>query len=83
MITAFVIKELSELIKINESRYIALFLASGSIKKLLSIDCVNIYFSQSIHNNAFSIFFQKCGVTPHCLYRDSLTLILEKKCADL
>ena len=76
-------KELSELIKINESRYIALFLVSGSIKKLLSIDCVNIFFSQSIDNNAFSVFFQKCGVTPHCLYRDSLTLILEKKCEDL
>ena len=29
--------------KINESRYIALFVVSGSIKTLLSIDYVNIY----------------------------------------
>ena len=35
-------------LKINEPRYIALFVVSGSIKKLFSIDCVNIYFSQSI-----------------------------------
>ena len=35
-------------LKINESRYIALFMVSGSTKKLFSIDCVNIYFSQSI-----------------------------------
>ena len=39
--------------KINESLYIALFLVSGSIKKLSSIDCVNIYFSQSIDNYVF------------------------------
>ena len=44
--------------QINESRYIALILVSGYIKKLISIDCVNIYFSQSIDNNVFSIFFQ-------------------------
>ena len=37
-------------IKVNESQYIALCVVSGSIKKLLSIDCVNIYFSQSIVN---------------------------------
>ena len=30
-------------IKINESRYIALFVVSGSIKGLFSIDYVNIY----------------------------------------
>ena len=36
--------------KINESRFIALFVVSGSIKKLFSIDYVNIYI--------FSIFFQ-------------------------
>ena len=34
--------------KINESRYIALFVVSGSIKKLFSINYINIYFSQSI-----------------------------------
>ena len=55
----------SETIKINESQYIALFLVSGSIKKLFSIDwvmevydSVNIDFSQSIVNYLFSIFFQ-------------------------
>ena len=42
------------------------------------IDCVNI--------DLFSIFFsidfarwEKCGVTPHCPYHDSLTLKLEKR----
>ena len=33
----------NERLKINESRYIALFVVSGSIKKLFSIDYVNIY----------------------------------------
>ena len=32
----------------DESRYIAFFVVSGSVKKLFSIDCVNVYFSQSI-----------------------------------
>ena len=36
-------------VKVNESRYIALFVFRGSIKKLFSIDSVNIYL--------FSIFF--------------------------
>ena len=45
-------------LKVNKSRYIALFLVSGSMKKFLSIDCVYIYFSQSIVNYLFSIFFQ-------------------------
>ena len=35
--------------KVNKSRYIALFMVSGSTKKLLSTDFVNIYL--------FSIFF--------------------------
>ena len=52
-------------IEVNESRYIALFVISGSIKKLYTIDCVNIYLCP----------VEKCGVTPHFLYRDSLTLI--------
>ena len=53
-------------------RYITLFVVSGSIIKLFSIDYVNIYF--------FSVFFnrfcpvEKSGVTTHCLYRDLLTL---------
>ena len=37
-------KNLSALLKVNESRYIALFMFSGSIKKLFSIDCINVYF---------------------------------------
>ena len=57
----------------KELRCIALFAVIGFIKKLSLIDYVNIYL--------FLIFFQlifPCGkvrVTPHCLYRDSLTLI--------
>ena len=49
--------------KVNESQYIALFLVSGSAKKLFSIDFVNIYFSQYFFQqfftniNVFSIFF--------------------------
>ena len=31
------------LLNVNESRYIALFVVSGSIKKLFSFDYVNIY----------------------------------------
>ena len=46
-------------------------MVNGSIKKFLSIDCVNIYFFKSIVNYLFSMFF---GAIPHCLYRDSLTL---------
>ena len=48
-------------LKINESRYIALFVISGSVKKLFPIDYVNIYM--------FLIFFvsrfcpvEKCGI---------------------
>ena len=40
-------KVTSEIIqKVNESRYMAIFLFSGSITKLFSSNCVNIYFSQ-------------------------------------
>ena len=39
----------SVLRKVNESKYTALFVVSGSVKKLFSIDSVNIYLS--------SIFF--------------------------
>ena len=47
-------------IKVIESRYVALFVVSGSFEKLLLIDCVNIYFSQSIvfaNIYFFSIYF--------------------------
>ena len=65
--------------EVNESRYIALFVVWGSIKKLFSIDCVNIYFSHSIDfaKFIFSQYFYpgvKCGITPLCLYLHSLTL---------
>ena len=39
--------------KVNESLYIALFMASASIKNRFSIDCVNIY----LFLNIFSIDF--------------------------
>ena len=41
------------LLKVNESRYIALFVVSGSIKKLFSFDYVNIY----LFSKLFSIDF--------------------------
>ena len=44
--------------QVNESRYNEFFVVSRSIKKLISVDCANIYFSQSIVNYVFSIFFQ-------------------------
>ena len=44
---------------------IALFVVSGSLKKLFSIYFVDIYFFQSIANCLFLIFFN--GVTSHCL----------------
>ena len=70
-------------LKINESRCIALLVPRGSIKKLFSIDCVDIYISQSIVNYLHRYFFfnrfKSVGVTPHCLYRDSLTLIYSYK----
>ena len=42
-------------LKINESRYLALFVVSGSVKKLFSIDCANIYllyyfFQNNLHS---------------------------------
>ena len=61
------------LIKINESRYIASFAVGKSIKKLFSplIKSIFIFF-HIFFNRFFPV--EKCGVTPHCLYRDSLTL---------
>ena len=57
-------------IKVNESRCIAFFVVSGSIKKVFSIDCVNIYFSQLIVNYLFLIFFNgfKSVGLPHIAY---------------
>ena len=62
-------REKKNFIKVNESRYIALFVVSGFIKKLLSIDCVNIYFSQSTVNYLFSLFIRfKSVELPHIAY---------------
>ena len=71
--------------KINESRYIALFAVTGCLKKLFSIDWVNIYFSQSVVSAniyLFSIFFpidfEKYGFTQHCLNHDSFIIFKGK-----
>ena len=48
-------------VKIKDSQYIALFMVSRFIKKLSSIDWVNIYFSQSIVNYLFSIDLKMWG----------------------
>ena len=67
-------------------------MVSASIKKLFSIDYVDIYLfsiffyrsfpfeNDFVNIHLFSIFFnrfcpvEKCGVVPHCLHFDSLTL---------
>ena len=64
-------------IKVNESRYIALFVVSRSIEKLLSIDLVNIYlfdvlFSIGQYFCFLYIFYNRCC----SLYRDLLPLWL-------
>ena len=50
--------------------YIALFAVSVSIKKVFSIDCANVCFSQLIVNYLFSIFFSrfKSVGLPHTAY---------------
>ena len=59
-------------LNMKESRYIALFVVSGSIKKLFLINHVNIYLFSMLF--AIILPVEKCGVTPHSLYRDSLIL---------
>ena len=44
------------LIKVSESRYITLFLVSGSIRKLFSTDCAIFIFSQYFSQLIVSIF---------------------------
>ena len=44
----FALNKHKNIIKIKESWYIALFVVSGSIKKLFPIDCINIEFSESL-----------------------------------
>ena len=46
--------------KVNESRYLALFVVCRSIKKLFSIVFVNIYFSQPFFNS-FWQYLQYCN----------------------
>ena len=48
---------------------IVLFVASGSVKKKISVDYVsflNIFFNRFCQ-------VEKCAVTPHCFYQDLLT----------
>ena len=52
------------LLKINELQYVVLFVVSGSIEKLFSIDFVNIYFSQTIVNYIFFNKFKSLAL-PH------------------
>ena len=59
-------------LKSNKSWYIALFMVSGFIKNLFSIDCVNLHLFQYFFNRFWPV--DKCGVIPHCSYHDSLTL---------
>ena len=46
--TSLTFDKLYQVIKVSESRYIALFVVSESIKNLYSIDCIYIYFPQSL-----------------------------------
>ena len=61
-----------------KSRYIALFVVSGSIKKLYSNNSVNIYLPQSIafgNIYIFSIFSSigfESGSLPHIAYIDTI-----------
>ena len=45
----------------------------GSTKKIFLIDYVKIYLISIFFYNRFCPA-EKCGVIPHCLHRDSLTL---------
>ena len=56
-------------------QYTALFVVSGSIKKLFSVGYVNSYLFSIFFSIDFKVFLIdfKFEVSPHCLYRDSLT----------
>ena len=56
----------SLVLKINESQYIALFVVSGSIKKLSSSDYVNIYLFSIFSSIDFARW--KSVVLPHIVY---------------
>ena len=69
------------LLKVNESWYIALFVFTGSIKKLFSIDYVNIYLLSTFFAIDFT-WWKSMGLPHFALYSDSLTLkskILKQK----
>ena len=51
-------------VKVNEPRYITLFVFSGSIKTLFLIDCVNIYVEISFEPSL------NCGVVVLEIYLD-------------
>ena len=59
-------------VKVNKSRYIALLVFSGSMKKFSAIDCVSLYLFSIIFFNRFCLV-EKCRVTPHWLYSLTLT----------
>ena len=64
------------LFKVNGSRYTALFVVSVSIKNVfLNWLCQYLSFLSILFNRFCPVV--KCGVTPHCLYHDSLTLKIE------
>ena len=53
------------MVKVNESRYIALFVVTRFIKKLFNyLVFLNIFFKKICQA-------RQCRVTPHCLYLDS------------
>ena len=61
-----------QILKVNESQYIALFVFTGSIKKLFSIDCVDIYLLSILFSIDFTRW-ESVTLPPHCLYCNSLT----------
>ena len=54
------------------------YLCSANLSKTFSQLILSIFtfLSQKFLPIFFFNKFQKCGITPHCLYRDSLTLIV-------
>ena len=59
-------------IKVNESRYIALFCSADLPKSFSQLIWSIFIFSQHFFNRICPV--EKGGVTPYCLYRDSLIL---------
>ena len=59
-------------LKINESRYIVLFVISGSVKKLFPIDYVNIYMFLIFFVSRFCLV-EKCGIRKWCHHINQLS----------